>query len=71
MLLSEATTISIFNWNYRSKDLSLDEIRELKAYYYANQRKCWAHKKAFKHYRNFKLMGNSLSVLFASGVRSN
>ena len=27
----------IFNWNHISKDLSLDGIRELKAYYYANQ----------------------------------
>ena len=41
----------IFNWNHISDELSEDQINELKGYYAAYHRKCWAHKQAMKRFK--------------------
>ena len=58
---------SIFNWNHISDKLTEDQIKELKAYYHTYHKKCWVYKQAVKRFRRWKLLGNSLSILFASG----
>ena len=57
----------IFDWNYISDKLSEEQITELKKYYLTYHRKCWLYKYALKRLKYWKLLGNSLSVLFASG----
>ena len=57
----------IFNWNHISEKLTPREVEELKAYYKTYHKKCWAYKQAMKHYRKLKLIGNSLSIIFAAG----
>ena len=57
----------IFNWNHISDDLTEDQINELKNYYTSYHRKCWAYKQAMKRFKKWKLLGNSLSIVFASG----
>ena len=57
----------IFDWNYSSDKLSEEQITELKKYYHTYHRKCWLYKYALKRLKYWKLFGNSLSVLFASG----
>ena len=57
----------IFDWNYISDKLSEEQITELKKYYHTYHRKCWLYKYALKRLKYWKLFGNSLSVLFASG----
>ena len=42
-------------------------IEELKSYYQTYHKKCWAHKQALKSFKKQKLLGNSLSIIFASG----
>ena len=56
----------IFSWNHISDRLNQDEIDELKSYYKAYHRKCWAYKQALKCFKKWKLIGNSMSVIFAS-----
>ena len=56
----------IFNWNHISDKLTKDEVDELKSYYRVYHRKCWAYKQAVKRFKKLKLLGNSLSVVFAS-----
>ena len=58
---------SIFNWNHISDELSEEQIEELKSYYRTYHEKCWAYKQASKHLKKWKLLGNSLSIIFASG----
>ena len=58
---------NIFDWNHISDKLSTDEVDELKTYYLSDHRKCWAFKKAYKRFKLFKFIGNSLSILTASG----
>ena len=58
---------SIFNWNHISNKLTEEQIEELKSYYYSYHKKCWAYKKAVKRLKKWKLLGNSLSIVFASG----
>ena len=58
---------NIFDWNHISDKLSADEVDELKSYYLVYHRKCWAYKRAYKRYKLLKFIGNSLSVLTASG----
>ena len=58
---------SIFDWNHISDKLTKDQIEELKAYYHTYHRKCWAYKQAVKRFKKWKLLGNSLSIVFASG----
>ena len=58
---------SVFNWNHISYKLTEEQIEELKAYYHTYHRKCWAYKQAVKRFRKWKLLGNSLSIVFASG----
>ena len=58
---------NIFDWNHISDKLSADEVDELKSYYLGYHRKCWAYKRAYKRYKLLKFIGNSLSVLTASG----
>ena len=58
---------TIFDWNHISDKLTEDEIIELKAYYQTYHRKCWAYKQAVKRFKKLKLLGNSLSIVFASG----
>ena len=60
-------TKTIFDWNHISDKLTEDEIIELKAYYQTYHRKCWAYKQAVKRFKKWKLLGNSLSIVFASG----
>ena len=57
----------IFNWNHISNKLTLEQIDELKSYYRVYHRKCWAYKQAVKRFKKLKLLGNSASVVFASG----
>ena len=58
---------SIFDWNHISDKLTEEQIKELKAYYHTYHRKCWAYKQAVKRFKKWKLLGNSLSIVFASG----
>ena len=57
----------IFDWNHITDKLTKDQINELKAYYHTYHRKCWAYKQAVKRFKKWKLLGNSLSIVFASG----
>ena len=57
----------IFEWNHISDKLTDDQIMELKAYYHSYHRKCWAYKQAVRRFKKWKLIGNSLSIIFASG----
>ena len=57
----------IFDWNHISDRLNQDEIDELKSYYKAYHRKCWVYKQAVQRYKKLNLLGNSASVIFASG----
>ena len=58
---------SIFNWNHISDKLIEDQIEELKSYYHSYHKKCLAYKQASKRLKKWKLLGNSLSIVFASG----
>ena len=58
---------NIFDWNHISNKLTEEQIKEIKTYYYTYHRKCWAYKQASKHLKKWKLLGNSLSIVFASG----
>ena len=58
---------NIFDWNHISDKLSTDEVDELKSYYLSYHRKCWAFKRAYKRFKLLKFIGNSLSILTASG----
>ena len=58
---------SCFNWNHVSKDLSEEQIVELKSYYKSYHRKAFAFKLAYKHFKRCKILGHGLSILFASG----
>ena len=57
----------IFHWNHISDKLTDDQIMELKAYYHSYHRKCWAYKQAVRRFKKWKFVGNSLSIVFASG----
>ena len=58
---------NIFDWNHISNKLTEEQIKEIKAYYYTYHRKCWAYKQAAKDLKKWKLLGHSLSIIFASG----
>jgi len=58
---------NIFDWNHVSNKLTDRQISELKSYYKAYHRKCWAYKMATKRLEKWKILGNSLSVIFATG----
>ena len=58
---------SIFYWNHISNKLTEDQIEELKSYYHSYHKTCWAYKQAFKNFKKWRLLGNSLSIIFASG----
>ena len=58
---------SIFKWNHISDKLIEEQIEELKSYYHSYHKKCWAYKQASKRLKKWKLLGNSLSIVFASG----
>ena len=58
---------NIFYWNHISNNLTEEQIEELKSYYQSYHKKCFAYKLATKHLKNWKLLGNSLSIIFASG----
>ena len=58
---------NIFDWNHISDRLSEDERDELKSYYKVYHRKCWAFKKASKRYKLLRYLGNTVSLLSASG----
>ena len=58
---------SIFSWNHISDSLTEDQIDELKSYYKAYHRKCWAYKQAVKRYKKLKLLGNTVSILTGTG----
>ena len=57
----------IFSWNHISDRLTEDQVDELKSYYKAYHRKCWAYKQAVKRYKKFKLLGNTVSVIAGTG----
>ena len=57
----------IFNWNHISNELTEEQITELKEYYQTYHRKCWAFKQAAKRFKKWKLLGDTLSVVFATG----
>ena len=58
---------SVFNWNHISNKLTEEQIEELKSYYQTYHKKCFAYKLAVKRLKKWKLLGNSLSIVFASG----
>ena len=58
---------SIFNWNHISDELTEEQVEELKSYYHSYHKKCWAYKQALKTFKKWRLLGNSLSIIFASG----
>ena len=60
-------TKNIFNWNHISSNLTQYQITELKEYYQTYHRKCWAFKRAAKRFKKWKLLGDTLSVVFATG----
>ena len=57
----------IFNWNHISDKLTEEQIEELKSYYKTYHKKCWAYQQAVKHLKKWRLLGNSLSIVFAYG----
>ena len=57
----------IFNWNHISDKLTKDQVDELKSYYKTYHRKCWVYKKAFKHLKKIKIIGDFISVVLATG----
>ena len=57
----------MINWNHIHKNINKEDELELKAYYMTYHRKCWAYKKAFKKYKKLKYLGNTISLLTASG----
>ena len=64
-------TKNIFDWNHISSNLTQDQMTELKEYYQTYHRKCWAFKQAAKRFKKWKLLGDTLSVVFAtSGIAS-
>ena len=58
---------NIFNWNHISDELTEEQVEELKSYYHSYHKKCWAYKQALKSFKKWRLLGNSLSIVFASG----
>ena len=60
-------TKNIFDWNHISSNLTQDQMTELKEYYQTYHRKCWAFKQAAKRFKQWKLLGDTLSVVFATG----
>ena len=58
---------NIFNWNHISEKLNKNQIEELKSYYITYHRKCWAFKQAAKRFKKWKFLGDTLSVVFATG----
>ena len=58
---------NIFDWNHISDRLSEDEKEELKSYYKVYHRKCWVFKRALKRYKLLRYLGNTVSLLSASG----
>ena len=58
---------SIFNWNHISDELTEEQVEELKSYYHSYYKKCWPYKQALKNFKKWRLLGNSLSIIFASG----
>ena len=58
---------TIFDWNHISDRLSENEKVELKSYYKVYNRKCWAFKRALKRYKLLRYLGNTVSLLSASG----
>ena len=58
---------NIFEWNHISDKLNQAQIQELKDYYQTYHKKCWAYKQGVKRFKKWKLLGNSLSIIFASG----
>ena len=57
----------IFKWNHISDELTEEQVEELKSYYQSYHKKCWAYKQALKSFKKCRLLGNSLSIIFASG----
>ena len=58
---------SIFNWNHISDELTEEQVEELKSYYHSYHKKCWAYKQALNSFKKWRLLGNSLSIVFAFG----
>ena len=58
---------SVFNWNHISDELTEEQVEELKSYYHSYHKKCWAYKQALISFKKWRLLGNSLSIVFASG----
>ena len=58
---------NIFDWNHISDKLSKDGREELKSYYKVYHRKSWAFKRALKRYKYLRYVGNTVSLLTASG----
>ena len=58
---------NIFHWNHISNKLTEEQIEELKSYYHSYHKKCWSYKQALKNFKKWRLLGNSLSIIFASG----
>ena len=58
---------NIFEWNHISDKLNQAQIQELKEYYQTYHKKCWAYKQGVKRFKKWKLLGNSMSIIFASG----
>ena len=57
----------LFYFNHISNQLAEEQIDELKAFYKNYHKKSWVFKQALKKFKRMKFVGNSLSLLFASG----
>ena len=62
-------TKDIFDWNHISKDLTQEQIKELKEIYKYYHKKYWLYKKSFQHYKRMHMICNLGSVsLIVSGT---
>ena len=59
----------IFNWNHISKNLSQEQIVEIKEIYKYCHKKYWMYKKSFQHFKQMHMICNLGSVsLIVSGT---
>ena len=62
---------NILDFDQISSKLTRDQITELKESYRIYHKKYWAFKQAAKHFKKWKLLGDTLSVMFATdGIAS-
>ena len=58
---------TVLGWNHISKNLSDDQVNELKQYYLVYHKQHWCYKQAFKRLKRWKLAANISSLTFGAG----